>query len=189
VHLSPSLNHSALNICLQLTSSKRVDLAKSLIIVAFRAFINPQRLLYSSTIQGSRESNSIDSETTMKMIIMNSERIMKSCLLELDCVGCKRCEFAINHPKSSKISFLFLSSLPNTSSFQSLKSTFKALSLRAKIGICFGSNEKRFLDLLTVGSVSKPKGWSEQQNLECSINFDVRGNDSSRGKGKASLWV
>jgi hypothetical protein len=33
------------------------------------------------------------------------------------------------------------------------------------------------------GSVSKPKGWRERKNLECSLNFDVGGIGSSRGKG------
>jgi hypothetical protein len=57
------------------------------------------------------------------------------------------------------------------------------------LGISFGGNEKRLLDILTfleegqhrevVGSASKPKGRMELKNLECSSNFDTRGNGSS----------
>jgi hypothetical protein len=62
------------------------------------------------------------------------------------------------------------------------------------LGISCGGNEKKLLDLLTVldkehrhevlASPSKPKGRRELKNLECSINFDGRGDYSSRGKGK-----
>jgi hypothetical protein len=66
-----------------------------------------------------------------------------------------------------------------------------AMGIAPALGITFGGNEKRFMDLLNVleegqhredeGFVSKPKGWRERKNLECSINFDARGNGSSRG--------
>lgn len=62
-------------------------------------------------------------------------------------------------------------------------------------GSPLGGIEKRLLDLLTfleegqhrevVGSASTPKGRRELKNLECYINFDTRGNGSSRGKGRA----
>jgi hypothetical protein len=55
-------------------------------------------------------------------------------------------------------------------------------------------NEKKLLDLLTVleeeqrhevlVSPSKPKGRRELKNLECSINFDARGDCSSRVKAR-----
>jgi hypothetical protein len=74
-----------------------------------------------------------------------------------------------------------------------------AKGLTPALVISFGGNEKRFLDLLTfleegqhrvvVGSASTPKGWRELKNLECSINFDARGNGSSHGKGCAILRV
>jgi hypothetical protein len=67
---------------------------------------------------------------------------------------------------------------------------YSEVVLSAKIfpilGISCGGNEKRFLDLLTVleegqcqevmVSISKQKGRRELINLECSINFDVRGD-------------
>jgi hypothetical protein len=62
------------------------------------------------------------------------------------------------------------------------------------LGISCGGKEKKLLDLLTVleeeqchevlVSPSKPKGRRELKNLECSINFDARGDCYSRGKGK-----
>jgi hypothetical protein len=60
-------------------------------------------------------------------------------------------------------------------------------------------DEKGFLDFLTLVdegqrqavsiSSSKPKGRRDLKNLECSINFDVRGVGSSRGKVKRALAV
>jgi hypothetical protein len=62
------------------------------------------------------------------------------------------------------------------------------------LGISCGGNESKLLDFLTIldkeqrhevlASPSKPKGRRKLKNLECSINFDGRGNCSSRGKGK-----
>jgi hypothetical protein len=59
----------------------------------------------------------------------------------------------------------------------------KSLGVAQALGISFGGHKKRFLDLMSViekcqnrgdgGSVSKPKGWRELKNLECSLNFDV----------------
>jgi hypothetical protein len=67
------------------------------------------------------------------------------------------------------------------------------------LGITFGGDEKRFMDLLSSieedrhredgGSVSRPKGWRERKNLECSLNFDVGGVGSSRGKNRACMPV
>jgi hypothetical protein len=74
-----------------------------------------------------------------------------------------------------------------------------SLEIAQALGISFGGHKKRFLDLMSViekgqhrvngGSVSKPKGWRELKNLECSLNFDVGGIGSNRGKNRASLRV
>jgi hypothetical protein len=74
-----------------------------------------------------------------------------------------------------------------------------SLEIAQALGISFGDNKKRFLDLMSVieegqhrvdgGSVLKPKGWRELKNLECSLNFDVGGIGSSRGKNKACMRV
>jgi hypothetical protein len=59
------------------------------------------------------------------------------------------------------------------------------------MGVSFKGTEKGFLDFLTsvdegqrFVSVTKQKGKRELKNLECSINFDVRGVGSSRVRGK-----
>jgi hypothetical protein len=74
-----------------------------------------------------------------------------------------------------------------------------AMWITPAIGMTFGGNKRRFIDILSVleegqhredkDSVSKPKRWREQKNLECSINFDARGNGSSWDKSRASLQV
>jgi len=58
------------------------------------------------------------------------------------------------------------------------------------MGVSFKGTEKGFLDFLTsvdegqrFVSVTKQKGKRELKNLECSINFDVRGVGSSRVRG------
>jgi hypothetical protein len=77
-------------------------------------------------------------------------------------------------------------------------SYFEAVQLVKEVfpflGISCGGNEKKLLELLTVldkdqrrevlASPSKPKGRRELKNLECSTNFDGRGDCSSWGKGK-----
>jgi hypothetical protein len=62
------------------------------------------------------------------------------------------------------------------------------------LGISCGGNEKKIFDLLTVldkeqrhevlASLATLKGRRELKNLECSINFNGRGDCSSRDKGK-----
>jgi hypothetical protein len=74
-----------------------------------------------------------------------------------------------------------------------------AMGIAPAMGITFGRNEKRFMDMLSVleerqhrkdeDSVLKPKGWRERKHLECFINFDARANGSSWGKSSASLRV
>jgi hypothetical protein len=74
-----------------------------------------------------------------------------------------------------------------------------SLEIAQALGISFGDNKKRFLDLMSEieegqhrvdgGSVLKPKGWRELKNLECSLNFDVGSIGSSRGKNKTCMRV
>jgi hypothetical protein len=74
-----------------------------------------------------------------------------------------------------------------------------AMEIYPILGISCGGNEKRLLDFLSVleeghrhevvAFVPKTKGRRELKNLECSINFDARGDCSSRGKGKRVLSV
>jgi hypothetical protein len=74
-----------------------------------------------------------------------------------------------------------------------------SLEIAQALGISFGDNKKRFLDLMSEieegqhrvdgGSVLKPKGWRELKNLECSLNFDVGSIGSSRGKNKMCMRV
>jgi hypothetical protein len=74
-----------------------------------------------------------------------------------------------------------------------------SLEIAQALGLSFGSNRKRFLDLMSVieegqhrvdgGFVLKPKGWRELKNLECSLNYDVGGIGSSRGKNRACMRV
>ncbi|GLT54072.1 hypothetical protein SLA2020_273030 [Shorea laevis] len=74
-----------------------------------------------------------------------------------------------------------------------------SLGVAQALGISFGGHKKIFLDLMSViekgqhrvdgGSVSKPKGWRELKNLECSLNFDVGDIGSNRSKNRASLRV
>jgi hypothetical protein len=75
----------------------------------------------------------------------------------------------------------------------------RSTAVAPALGITFGGDEKRFMDLLSSieeerhredgGSVSRPKGWRERKNLECSLNFDVGGIGSSRGKNRACMPV
>jgi hypothetical protein len=74
-----------------------------------------------------------------------------------------------------------------------------SLEIAQALGISFGDNKKRFLDLMSEieehqqrvdgGSVLKPKGWRELKNLECSLKFDVGSIGSSRGKNKMCMRV
>jgi hypothetical protein len=74
-----------------------------------------------------------------------------------------------------------------------------SLEIAQALGISFGDNKKKFLDLMSEieegqhrvdgGSVLKPKGWRELKNLECSLNFDVGSFGSSRGKNKMCMRV
>ena len=74
-----------------------------------------------------------------------------------------------------------------------------ALEIYPILGISWWGNEKRLLDLLlvleegqrheVVASMPKMEGRMELKNLECSINFDARGDSSCPGKGKRVLSV
>jgi hypothetical protein len=74
-----------------------------------------------------------------------------------------------------------------------------ARSCYRTMGVSYRGNEKGFLDffaLIDEGqhqkvsvSTSKPKGYKEIKNLECSINFDARGVGSSQEKGKRAHAV
>ena len=74
-----------------------------------------------------------------------------------------------------------------------------AMGATPTIGISFGGDEKRLMDLFSPieegryledgVSTSKPKGRMDLKNLECSINFDAIGSGSSRDKGITILRV
>jgi hypothetical protein len=57
VHLKTSLKHKALDFCLQLTSSMRVDLSKSLNTLVFLTLSSVHKALSSSTISRSHNSS------------------------------------------------------------------------------------------------------------------------------------